>query len=438
MEQSFLIQKLINAAIQAADPLCFIPKTLRLNGSILEIGRRTYDLTQYHSIYSIAVGKAAPRMSFALNELIGERITKGIVLAKHFDLSYPLPERFEICFGGHPVPTEGSLIGTQKILSLLAETTEHDLVLFLISGGGSALMTAPREGITLSEMQAVSSALLGCGTSIQEFNTVRKHLDRVKGGGLAAAAAPSEYVTIVLSDVIGNPLESIASGPTVPDHGTFEEAVSILKRYELWESLPNSVSQVLLKGMSGEIPETLKADDPIFQKGYSLIAADNRQAARAAAETAAKMGFKAHILTTALCGEAKDVGALLPSFFSEVTLKKDSAVLIFGGETTVHLRGEGTGGRNMELALAAVRGMAKFPNCTLLSLATDGEDGPTDAAGAVVDRETLEKGLLLGLAPEAFLERNDSYHFFERVGGLLKLGPSGTNVNDLCFLIYQP
>ena len=432
------IQSILTSALQAVDPRVFIPNMLQREQNRLIIDGKTFELKQFKHIYLAAVGKAGLSMAAAADSVLREAVTEGIILTKHIDNAYQLSEKYSIFKGGHPVPDDGSVQGTNAILSMLGKTQANDLVIFLISGGGSALLTCPRPGVSLKDMQDFSTRILACGADISEFNTMRKHLDMVKGGGLALQAAPALCVSIILSDVVGSNLSTIASGPTVPDPSTFDDAIRILDKYKLRNSVPSSILKVLQDGQMGLIPETLKPDDPCCKKIINCLAADNRIAAIAAAEKGRQLGFNSVVLSTMLTGEASAVGAMLPAFLSEID-QPDSwiqrpALMIFGGETTVHIKGKGLGGRNQELALAAVRPMSAMKNSALVTLATDGEDGPTDAAGAFVSDATLGKGLALGLKPEDFLEHNDAYHYFEALDDLLKTGPSGTNVNDLTFL----
>lgn len=425
-----LISELIRAAVHAVDPVSFIPEWLSLKATVLSVGNVTYDLRNFENLYLISIGKAAPAMAYAAEKVLGAYIRKGFILTKHEAAEYDFDERFTCMLGGHPVSDERSAAAARTILDFLQTTGEKDLILFLISGGGSALLAAPKAGIPLEDWREFSSVMLGSGADIREFNTLRKHLDDAKGGGLVQAAAPSQCVSLILSDVVGNPPDIIASGPTVPDPGTYADALRILEKYDLNSKMPASILKTLDAGRNGMIPETLKPDEPAAAPVTNIIAADNRKAAYAAAEKAAGLGYSAEVLTTALTGEADGVGSMLPAFFSEMPPR---SVRIFGGETTVTLRGSGKGGRNQEVALAAVQRMAELPGCTLVTFATDGEDGPTDAAGAIVTCKTLCEG------PDAaaFLSDNDAYHYFRKQNALVMTGPTGTNVNDLTFLIKE-
>ncbi len=432
MDLKTIIRELADAAIASVMPDVFIPGQISLNDSKLMIRDRSYDLDTYRCIYVIAVGKAAVGMAEALDRIIHPCVTEGIVLTKHIPEKHSLDERYRILSGNHPVPGNESVTGAKTVLGLADKAGAEDLVLFLISGGGSSLMTLPLDGIDLDTFQQFSNMILSSGADINEFNILRKHLDGIKGGRLAAHAAPAEQVTIILSDVVGDPLDIIASGPTVPDSSTYRDALKILDRYSVHNVFPEVIRDTLVRGTEGKISETPKSGSPVFAKSDIFLAASNRTAAFAAAAAAEKLGFHAQVLNTRLTGEASAVGKLLPSFFSEL---QAPGVYIFGGETTVHVSGNGFGGRNLELALGAVRPMAEWPGCMLVTLATDGEDGPTDAAGAFVTSDTLSTALKLGCSPEAYLRNNDAYHFFENIDSLLRPGPTGTNVCDLTFLV---
>ena len=308
----------------------------------------------------------------------------------------------------------------------------------LISGGGSALMMLPVPGVSLEDIQRLTSGLLACGATINEMNTLRKHLDQIKGGGLARMASPASLATLILSDVVGNPLDVIASGPTVPDTSTFADAWGILEHYNIVAQVPMPIQNHLQNGLAGKAAETLKPGDPTFAHVENVIIASNAQAAQAALETARMEGLNTLLLTTYMQGEAREIGRAMAAIGREMAASKQPlrrpACIIAGGETTVTLRGEGKGGRNQELALATVADLAGLEHVVLVALATDGGDGPTDAAGAVVTGATLEQAQSLGLDPADFLARNDAYRFFDALDDLLRPGPTNTNVNDLTFV----
>ena len=438
VEQAAQVSRIVSAALRAADPRAAVVHALSRSGDRIEAGGRVLDLSQFRRIRVIGAGKASQAMAQGLLDSLGDTNFDGLLITKHLDPMITLPEALRVLPGGHPVPTLDSLNSTRSLIQFLGQGQVDDLVFCLISGGGSALMTAPVPGVTLEDMQSLTRLLLACGADIFEINTLRKHLDQVKGGGLARLAAPAQVVTLILSDVIGSPLDVIASGPTVADPSTFTDAIAILNRYQLIDKVPGAVRQALQSGAGGHAQETVKPGDPLVEKVINILVASNAQAAQAAFEQAQQEGFQTLLLTTFLQGEASQAGAFLASLLRQVAATGQPlarpACLIAGGETTVTLRGNGLGGRNQEMVLGAAFILDGLSQCALLALGTDGEDGPTDAAGAVATGETLSRARNLGLDAQAFLQNNDSYTFFESLGDLLKPGPTGTNVNDLSFL----
>jgi hydroxypyruvate reductase len=369
-------------------------------------------------------------MMEALADILDARLTRGIAIPKY--ASGYARDRVAVIAGNHPVPGAESLAAGRAVLELIGTLTEDDLLICLISGGGSALMTTPIAGISLSDMQHLTEALLANGATIHEINAIRRRLDQLKGGGLAQLAAPATVVSLILSDVVGNPLEAIASGPSVPDPTPRAEVLALLEKYRLAE--PDSNLWQLISARS----ETPKPNDPLFARVHNVIVGSNLLAAQAALKQAAMEGFNPYLMRVDLQGEARTVAPELCWTLRWTYQTGDPvprpACIVVGGETTVTLTGRGRGGRNTELALAAVTELADFPNVMLVTLATDGEDGPTDAAGAVVSGETLRRAHALELSPAALLRDNDSYHFFEKLDDLIKTGPTGTNVNDLLFM----
>jgi hydroxypyruvate reductase len=397
-------------------------------------------------VFVVGAGKAGAPMAQAAAGILGARLTGGVVIVKegHMEVTNGAeaivhrPSSIVLLEAGHPVPDQRGIDATQRLADLLADTPAHDLVIGLISGGGSALMTLPVPGVGLGDMQRLTSDLLACGATINEMNTLRKHLDQIKGGGLARMAHPAALVTLILSDVVGNPLDVIASGPTVPDTSSFADAWGILERYNIVGQAPMSIQNYLQNGLAEKVAETLKPGDPIFAHVENVIIASNAQAAQAALETARAAGMNTLLLTTFLQGEAREAGRMLAAVAREIAASGQPlcrpCCIIAGGETTVTLRGDGRGGRNQELALATVADLDGVEQVVLVALATDGGDGPTDAAGAVVTGATLERAQALGLDPATFLARNDAYHFFAALDDLLRPGPTNTNVNDLTFV----
>jgi hydroxypyruvate reductase len=380
-------------------------------------------------------------MVSAVEAVLGERIADGWVNVRYGTEPALRPRRVRVHSARHPLPDAAGLEGTQRILALLEDLTEGELVLVLLSGGASALLVQPVNGVALEDLQALTSALLRSGASIGEINVVRKHLSQVKGGRLAQhiVRQGAQVTVLVLSDVVGSPLHAIGSGPCAPDPSTFGDAWNVIERYGLPGSVPPSVLEHLSRGVRGELEETPKPDDPLFGRVRHLIVGDNRVAARAAVEQAREMGFHAVLLTTYLEGEAREAGHVLAALAKEEAAHAGPlprpACLVLGGETTVTVSGQGKGGRNQELALAAALALDGWEGVTVATLATDGVDGPTDAAGAIATGRTVARARELGLDPVDYLARNDAHTFFAALGDLIVTGPSGTNVNDLAFVL---
>ena len=386
-------QKIFAAGLAAVDPIQAIHNVAYRRGNILSVGDNAYQLDAYQHVYVLGAGKAGATMAQAVEELLGDVITAGFVTVKY---GHGAPTRtVRIHEAGHPVPDEAGVWGTQQIMRLAASATAQALVLGLISGGGSALLVAPAAGLTLAEKQAVTRSLLGCGATIQEINTIRKHLSTVKGGQLARLTAPATLVTLILSDVIGDPLDMIASGPTVPDPQTFQDCWAVVEKYQLQADLPAAVRERFLRGVQGMLPETPKAGDPSLADTHNLVVASNFVAAAAAARQARALGYHTLLLSTALTGEAREVAHMFTALLKEIRQSGNPmpppACLIIGGETTVTLKGAGLGGRNQEFALAAAVELAGCPQMLVLSAGTDGTDGPTDAAGALAEGETIAR-----------------------------------------------
>jgi hydroxypyruvate reductase len=421
------ITQILSSAVAAVEPGAAIRRFLKCSQDRLFADDQLYDLCGIKRVFIAAIGKAAVPMSAAAADIIGEKLTGGLVICKH------LPEvkdsRFTTLKGGHPVPNEDSLNAGKALMAFVNDLAEDDLLICLISGGGSALVTLPYEGVGLADMQHLTEVLLACGARIDEINTLRRHFDRIKGAGLAKAASPAFVISLILSDVVNSPLEAIASGPTAPDPSTIAEVLEIIRRYNLADQLPRSIINCLQMGY-----ETPKPGDPLFDRVQNVLVASNELASAAAMECAAHSGFETVSLGNAWQGEARQVARLLIEKMKKQFLTEKPLCLVAGGETTVTLRGRGKGGRNQELALASVPLLARETDCMLITMATDGEDGPTDAAGAVVTQQTFQKAKSFGLDPESYLENNDAYNFFAPLGDLLKPGPTGTNVNDLTFL----
>jgi hydroxypyruvate reductase len=424
---------IFTAGLEAADPLAAIKRHAALVGERLIVGDQSYDLTAMRRILVAGCGKAAARMALALQELLGGRIAGGIVVVKYGHGT--ALQNIEVIEAGHPIPDQAGVAGASKIRDLVSSAGAADLILFVISGGGSALMPMPVEGLTLADKQDTTESLITSGATIHEVNAVRKHLSRLKGGRLAELAQQATLIALILSDVVGDDLDVIASGPTVADTTTFQDCLQIIERYNRHDKLPPAVVELLRRGARGEVAETPKPQSAIFHRVQNRIVASNRLALSAARERAESLGYRTTVLAHDVIGESRRAGAAFAVQLKENRSRRhegeDPLCLISGGETTVTVRGDGLGGRNQEFALAAAVDIAELDNVVVLSAGTDGSDGPTEAAGAIVDGLTVERGRAQGLDAVEFLARNDSYHFLRASSDLLVTGPTLTNVMDL-------
>ncbi len=435
---------IFNAALAAVDPFEAARRTLRVENNKLFARGEAYSLDAFERVLIVGAGKATARMAEAVEQVLDRAVTGGVIIVKYGHAGRL--RTIEQVEAGHPIPDEAGVQGTKKLLDSARAADDRTLVLCLLSGGGSALLVAPMPGITLQDKQRTTELLLKAGASIGELNAVRKHLSVVKGGRLAQAVYPATLLTLVLSDVIGDRLDVIASGPTVPDSTTFKDALAVIHRYALEHDIPGGVFSLLHLGVAGVMPDTPKEGALFFEKTRTIIVGGISLALAAARERASKLGYDAAIDTAELQGEARDAARMLAGKAIEIrgNLKPgEKRCLLSGGETTVTVRGKGRGGRNQELALAFARAIEGIPGITLLSAGTDGTDGPTDAAGAAVDGDTARAARELGLDPEAYLVNNDSYSFFARLdargGGNHQVvtGPTGTNVMDLQIMLIE-
>ncbi len=431
------ILQILEAGLKAVDPAAATRRFLQREGDRLTVADHTYDLGRYRHIYVIGAGKAGAPMAQAVEAVLGDRLTGGLVVVKngHAGPTHTV----KLVEASHPRPDEAGVEAGRRILELAQAAGEEDLVIALLSGGGSALLVAPAEGLTLADIQAMTDALLACGATINEINCLRKHCSAVKGGQLARAVYPATLVTLALSDVVGSPLDVIASGPTVPDSSTWADAWAIVERYNLTHQLPRPILARLEAGLAGRIPDTPKPGDAVFERCQTVVVADNRTAALAARAQAQALGFGTLLLSTFVEGEAAQVARVVAALGKEIRASGEPvqppACLILGGETTVTLGPEpGRGGRNQELALAAAVALAGTQGITVVSLATDGTDGPTDSAGGLADGATVARGRAAGLDAEDHLRRHDAYPFLAATDDLLRSGPTQTNVNDLIFV----
>jgi glycerate 2-kinase len=432
-----IAKEIFQSALKAVDPYESVKSYTGKIRSVFTDGR-------YSRLFVAGFGKASCPMANAMEEQFPGMVDAGIVITKYGhtinrDTKYgDGKSEIRIFEAGHPVPDGNGIQATEEIIRLLKDADEKTLLVCLISGGGSALLIAPRQNIPLKDKQEITGLLLRAGADINELNTVRKHISRIKGGRLAEIAYPARLISLIISDVIGDRLDVIASGPTSPDSTTYQNALRVIEKYGLMDRTPFSVLDVLQQGASGLIPETPKEGSYIFDKTENIIISNNKKALEAAKSKAEALGLDAEIVSSELTGEAREVGKGLARKAMSIRKSGDlkrSCCFISGGETTVTVKGNGLGGRNMELGLAFALEIEGIPGITLLSAGTDGTDGPTDAAGAIVQGQTVKKAKARGLHPEEYLDNNDSYNFFKKTDNLLITGPTGTNVMDIQIVI---
>jgi glycerate 2-kinase len=431
------LHTMFQAALQAVDPGEAIRRHVRRVADQLQVADHTYDLRQYDRLSVIGVGKAGAAMAIAVESLLGDRLHGGHVIVKY---GHGAPAtHVTVHEAGHPIPDEAGVRATRTLIDFVTGRGPRELLVCLISGGGSALSPAPVEGITLAEKQEVTRLLLACGATIHEINALRKHISRIKGGQLARLVSPATLITLVLSDVVGDSLDAIASGPTVPDTSTFADCLEILRKYQLFDRAPTAIRRHLEAGVSGAVAETPKPGDAVFARTQTLIIGRNLQALEAASLQATTLGYQPLILSSAIEGETREVAKVHAGIAREVLASGHPiaapACILSGGETTVRLRGQGKGGRNQEFALALALDIHNMPGIAALSGGTDGTDGPTDAAGAVIDWTTCARAEQLGLHPRQALDHNDAYPFFEGLGDLVITGPTQTNVMDVRIML---
>ncbi len=447
--------EIFQASLDRINPYMMIKDRMTLKGGVLSVRTDaetlTWDLAKYDRVLVLGAGKATAKMALAVEEILGGRITEGVIAVKpgHTEKL----ARVKMIMAGHPVPDAGSVEAGTTLARLCREADEKTLILNLISGGGSALLSFPyawedTEGahrLTLEDKQATTKVLLACGANIQEINCIRKHLSGIKGGRLAQLAHPADTVNLILSDVVGDRLDSIASGLAVPDNTTYDEAIRLVKKFDIAGKLPPPAWKVLQLGAAGKLPETPKKGDPVFEKVKNILIGSNYGALLAAERKAKELGYNTIVLSSEVTGEAREAAKFYIGIARDV-LKHDLAVkkpacVIAGGETTVTLKGGGKGGRNQEMALAFLAEIEANPEGSegiwFLAASTDGNDGPTDAAGAFADLEILAEGKKAGLSVQDFLSRNDSYNYYDRIGFLHKTGPTNTNVCDVQITIVK-
>lgn len=435
-----IAQNFIEKALKSVDPYQLIHDQVKVSNGILTIAGKedSINLSDFRNIYCIGAGKGTAPMAAAMEELLGDYLKAGVITVKY---GHGLPmQKINVLEAGHPIPDENTLTHTREMLRLAEQAGEDDLVIVLLSGGGSALMEALPESIPLQKWADLNQSLLASGADITQINTIRKHLSLTKGGRLAQRIAPAQTLTLILSDVIGDPLNSIASGPTAPDPSTFQDALEIIKRYQLENDVAPAILAYLQAGCSGQIEENPRDGDPLFKRVRNYIIGNNALALNKLEQLACEQGFKTLRLTDRVQGEAREIAKVLAAIVQSALYSgfpvTSPACLILGGEPTVTLQGKGKGGRNQELTLAMLQALQNVEkNFYFSSLGSDGTDGPTDAAGAWIDQRTMAKVKKAGLSIADYLNRNDSYHFFKAIDQLIITGPTRTNVMDIMFCL---
>lgn len=437
MDKKEFAVEIFLAGVESVKPEILLPERVALDQNVLSIGARSLDLNNTENIYVIGVGKASASMASAIESILGSRIKAGHIVTK-YEHSIPL-KYITITEAGHPVPDENGIRGTKSILLLAHSAKAKDLVIFLISGGGSALLADVPEGCSLNDLKKLNNILLKSGANITEINCIRKHLSMVKGGMLAKAAYPSTLLSLILSDVIGDPLDVIASGPTVPDPTTFSEAIEIINKYNIRNDIPENILEILIQGSMGLRQETLKESDPCFLNTSNIIIGNNTMALENSKLKAESLGYQTRIISNSLNGDVEEVAEYLFRIIVEEKQKmsNNKVCLLLGGETTVKINGHGLGGRSQHLALLMARCIKNIPGITFLAGGTDGTDGPTDAAGAVTDSNTYWKASNQHMECEKYINDFDSYNFSKQVGGLIMTGPTNTNVMDLIIILLE-
>jgi glycerate-2-kinase len=431
-----ILKALIQSSLEAADSGNAMKQSIIRKDHQLYVNTVRYDLSKYQRVVCVGAGKSSGHMARTLEQILGEHLEGGLVIVKD---GYGAPTQ-KVCVveASHPLPDTRGTRATKHILNIQRSLTQQDLLIVLLSGGASSLLCAPALGLTLQDKRRTTNMLLRCGATIHELNTVRKHLSAVKGGRLAQTTS-AKILTLIMSDVLGDDLATIGSGPTVPDPTTFEEAKTILKHHHIWSQVPERVRNYLDQGIRGHVSETWKSRTRHYSRSRSIILANNQTAIEGMAKEAKRLGLRPHILEAPLQGEAKDLGMILGAMAKDIrdfgNPVRPPACLVVGGEPTVTVTGKGKGGRAQECVLAAAQELAGFTNVFVAGFGTDGTDGPTEVAGAMVDGKTVERAMKLGLSIETMLERNDSYTFFKQVGGHIITGPTHTNVNDIYLII---
>lgn len=429
------------SALDAADPGDAVRRWVRRSGDTLTVGRSAYRLARFERVIVIGGGKASGEMASALEGVLKGAVTAGVVSIPDYQVPVPPCRTVSLRPASHPLPDERGVEAVREMLSLVGRPSARDLVICLISGGGSALLTYPPPGIGLPELREVADRLIRSGAEIREINAVRKHLSRIKGGKLAGRLYPARVVSLIISDVVGDHLDAVASGPTVPDPTTFSDAKRVLEARHLWDGVPAAVRKRIELGVAGAIEETPKPGSKFFKHVRNTLIGGNGPSCVAAAAALRTKGYAARVISARVVGEARDVGVgmseLARGLAEQSKPLRPPACLVAGGETTVTVRGKGTGGRNQELVLSAALGIDGLQGAYVASMGTDGADGPTSAAGAIADGDAVSRAVRAGLDPAAYLRDNDSNSFFREMGGLIVTGPTGRNVNDVIVVMVR-
>jgi len=421
----------LNAAVRAVDPSLCLQSKLRVSGDRIHVGEFTLPLSRFSRIVVVAVGKASSSMIKTTLDELGSRNVHGVLVVPKGQKIPRFDDRVEVFFAGHPLPDEEGEKASERVISLAQSMNRNELLVCLISGGASAMLPAPPSSIPLTDKTFVTSSLIRSKATIHEINTVRRHLSRIKGGRLAELCHASTILSFILSDVTGNPLHDIASGPTAPDPTFYRDAVEVLRKHGLWANSPFTVKSYLTRGLKGELPETPKQGSSIFRRVHNFIIADSYIACTGAKQAIESRGVPATIVTSTVDMDARCLAKLLASIAADKARLRERGALIFGGETTVEVHGNGLGGRNQETALCAAENIAGLDGVVVAAMGTDGIDGHSSAAGAIIDGRTCERAGIKRLDWGKFLERNDSFNFFRKLGDSLMTGRTGTNVGDI-------
>jgi glycerate 2-kinase len=430
------ISRIIESVLSSADPRKAVEKYFSFQNNIIKAGDQFIERDKYEKIYLLAIGKASIPMIQSAAAMLGNALNKGLAVTKSIGSDLGIGSNISIICGDHPIPGKNSILAADTILEFISEVTQKDLIVFLISGGGSALITKPGPGLNLTDLQETTRCLLNASVPIQEINTIRKHLDLVKGGGLLKRVQNARIMTLILSDVVGNDLGIVASGPSMPDPSSYTDCMDIISKHHLERSIPEVVIKYLQNGMAGRIPETCKPgqNNNIHQE---VLIGNIDLVLEMVMELGKELGFQIHRATQYLAGDIEDESDRVFWEFKEFikTSGNEKYLMAWGGEVTVEHKGSGKGGRNLHMALLCAKAIAGMEGVIGISLATDGEDGSTDAAGAMFDGSTLERGAKLGLDYSENLENQSSYDYFKTLGDLLITGSTGTNINDIFILI---